>query len=156
MAAIGPTTQIFTVAFDDSLFAGPQAQETWPSMYLSTGEVAPAQGLTMDYGVTQTDGILPDPAKAAAQFYVDELTARGLQVTLTDRAPPSAGASELTRIESATITDIVERMITTSNNTLAEYLAHHIGGTQGDYSFSGGAKVTNAGLELRQVSIQPI
>jgi D-alanyl-D-alanine carboxypeptidase/D-alanyl-D-alanine-endopeptidase (penicillin-binding protein 4) len=158
VAAIGPTTQIFTVAFDDSLFTGPQAQETWPSMYLSTGEVAPAQGLTMDYGVTQTNGTLPDPAKAAAQFYVAELTARGLQVTLTDRAPPNVGASELTRIESATVTDIVEQMITTSNNTLAEYLAHHIGGTQGNYSFSGGAKVTKqvlvaAGIETTNLEI---
>ncbi|MEJ6493058.1 MAG: D-alanyl-D-alanine carboxypeptidase/D-alanyl-D-alanine-endopeptidase [Actinomycetes bacterium] len=146
IAAIGPTTEVFTVAFDDSLFAGPQAQETWPSMYLSTGEVAPAQGLTMDYGVTQTNGTLPDPAKAAAQFYVDELIARGLQVTLTDRAPPSVGASELTRVESATVTEIVERMMTTSNNTLAEYLAHHIGGSQGDYSFAGGAKATKQAL----------
>lgn len=146
MAALGTTNEVFTVAFDDSLFAGPQAQETWPAMYLSTGEVAPAQGLTMDYGVTQSNGVLPDPAKAAAQFFVDELTASGLQVTLTDRAPPSAGASELTRIESATITNIVERMITTSNNTLAEYLAHHIGGTQGDYSYIGGARVTTQTL----------
>lgn len=158
VAAIGATTQAFTVAFDDSLFTGPKAQETWPSMYLSTGEVAPAQGLTMDYGVTQTDGTLPDPAKAAAQFYVDELTARGLKVTLSGRAAPSAQAIELTRIESATVTDIVERMVTTSNNTLAEYLAHHVGGTQGDYSFSGGAKVTKqalvaAGIETTNLEI---
>ncbi|MBV5280490.1 MAG: D-alanyl-D-alanine carboxypeptidase, partial [Actinobacteria bacterium] len=38
VAAIGATTQAFTVAFDDSLFTGPKEQETWPSMYLSTGE----------------------------------------------------------------------------------------------------------------------
>lgn len=158
MMAIGVTTQSFTVAFDDFLFTGPQAQETWPSMYLSTGEVAPAQGLTMDYGVTQKNGTLPDPAKAAAQFYVDELSARGLKVTLLGRAAPSAQATELTRIESATVTDIVERMVTTSNNTLAEYLAHHVGGTQGDYSFSGGAKVTRqaliaAGIETKNLEI---
>ncbi|MBV5280491.1 MAG: D-alanyl-D-alanine carboxypeptidase, partial [Actinobacteria bacterium] len=108
--------------------------------------------------VTQTDGTLPEPAKAAAQFYVDELTARGLQVTLSGRSAPSAQAIELTRIESATVIDIVERMVTTSNNTLAEYLAHHVGGTQGDYSFSGGAKVTKqsliaAGIETKNLEI---
>ena len=146
IAAIGATTEIFTVAFDDSLFTGPQAQETWPSMYISTGEVAPAQGLTMDYGVTQSNGILADPAKAAAQFYVDELIARGLQVTLTDRALASVSAIELTRIESTTVTNIVERMVTTSNNTLAEYLAHHVGGAQGDFSYLGGAKATQQAL----------
>ncbi len=144
--AIGPSTQTFTVAFDDSLFAKPKAQESWPSQYLRTGEVAPAQGLTVDFGVSETNATLPDPAQSAAQFFVAALVARGLSASLGDRAIASPTATELTRIESATVTDIVERMITTSNNTMAEYLAHHLGGTQGDYSYSGGARITKQAL----------
>ena len=158
VAAVGPTTEVFTVSFDDSLFTGPKTQESWPDLYVKTGEVAPAQGLTMDYGVTEANGILPDPAQATAQFYVDELVARGVNATLTDRAQATSSASELARIESATIIDIVERMITTSNNTLAEFLGHHLGGTQGDYSYAGGAQVTKqalttAGLDVTKLEI---
>jgi D-alanyl-D-alanine carboxypeptidase/D-alanyl-D-alanine-endopeptidase (penicillin-binding protein 4) len=158
VAAIGPTTEMITVTFDDSLFTGPKAQESWPDLYLKTGEVAPAQGLTMDYGVTEASGVLPDPARATAQFYVDQLIARGVNANLADRAQASSAASELARIESATVIDIVERMITTSNNTLAEFLAHHLGGTQGDYSYAGGARVTaqalmSAGVDVTKLEI---
>jgi D-alanyl-D-alanine carboxypeptidase/D-alanyl-D-alanine-endopeptidase (penicillin-binding protein 4) len=47
--AIGQTTESFVVNFDDSLFADPKAHESWPDLYIRTGEVAPAQGLTMDF-----------------------------------------------------------------------------------------------------------
>lgn len=142
VAALGTTTEVFTVQFDDSLFVGPTEHDSWPSMYVKTGEVAALQGLSMDFGINDTEAVMKDPAKSAANYFVEALVARGIQATLSDRGVSSPQAIELTRIESATMIDIVERMITTSNNTMAEFLLHHIGGTQGDYSFAGGAKAT--------------
>lgn len=142
VAALGATADVFTVYFDDSIFTGPTESETWPSKYVTTGEVASLQGLSMDFGINDTEAVMKDPAKSAANYFVEALIARGIQATLGDRALAAPDAKEITRVESATIIDIVERMITTSNNTMAEFLAHHIGGTKGDYTFDGGAKVT--------------
>ena len=142
---LGPSTETYILNFDDSLFAKPIAHESWPDQYLRTGEVSAVQGLTIDFGINDTEAVMPDPAKSAAEFYVAELVARGLAVTLGDRVA-SASTTELARVESATVTDIVERMITTSNNTMAEYLAHHLGGTIGEYTFAAGAQVTRQAL----------
>jgi D-alanyl-D-alanine carboxypeptidase/D-alanyl-D-alanine-endopeptidase (penicillin-binding protein 4) len=159
VAAIGADRTPLTINFDDSLFTGPNTHESWPSKYLATGEVASLQGLTMDFGINDTEAVMKDPAKSAAQFFVDALVARGVPAVLGDRKVEPADATEITRVESATVIDIVERMITTSNNTMAEFLAHQIGGTEGDYSFAGGARVTarvisEAGIDTTGLELQ--
>ena len=153
VAAIGTSTETYTLNFDDSLFAKPKAHESWPDQYVRTGEVAPAQGLTMDFGVDSSDRTLQDPANSAAQFYVAELVAQGLSVKLGKRSVASESATELARVESATVTDIVERMVTTSNNTMAEFLAHHLGGTIGEYTFAAGSEATTQALSDAGIDI---
>ena len=155
--ALGASEETYSLNFDDSLFAKPKAHSSWPDQYLRTGEVSAVQGLTMDFGIHETEAVMSDPAKSAASFYVSELVARGLSVTLGDRVT-STGTTEIARVESATVTDIVERMITTSNNTMAEYLAHHLGGTSGQYTFAAGAQVTrqaiiDAGIDISGTEI---
>ncbi len=153
VAAIGQTTDSFVVNFDDSLFADPEAHETWPDQYLRTGEVAPAQGLIMDFGINDSEAVMKDPAKSVAQYFSNALTARGIPATLGERKVAGDTASVLTSIKSATVTDIVERMITTSNNTMAEFLAHHIGGANGEYTYESGAKATTEALTAAQIDL---
>ena len=153
VVAIGPTTEAFVVNFDDSLFESPKAHSTWPDKYLRTGEVAPAQGLIMDFGINDSEAVMKDPAKSAAQYFADALTARGIPATLGERKVAGDTASVLTSIKSATVTDIVERMITTSNNTMAEFLAHHIGGANGEYTYEAGAKATTEALTAAQIDL---
>lgn len=153
VAAIGQTTDSFVVNFDDSLFADPEAHETWPDQYLRTGEVAPAQGLIIDFGINDSEAVMKDPAKSAAQYFADALTARGIPATLGERKVASEAAAVLTSIKSATVTDIVERMITTSNNTMAEFLAHHIGGVKGEYTYAAGAKATTDELNAAKIDL---
>lgn len=152
-AAIGQTTESFVVNFDDSLFAEPQAHPSWPDLYVRTGEVAPAQGLTMDFGINDSEAVMKDPAKSAAQYFADALTARGIPATLGERKLAGKTATVLTSIESATVTDIVERMITTSNNTMAEFLAHHVGGASGAFTYAGGASATTQALSTAQIDL---
>ena len=153
VAAIGKTDMAFLVNFDDSLFASPEGHDSWPSGYIRTGEVAPAQGLTMDFGINDSEAVMKDPAKSAARYFAAALTERGISAELGERKSASEGAAVLTSIESATVTDIVERMITTSNNTMAEFLAHHIGGTQGEFTYESGAKVTTEALNAAQIDM---
>ena len=151
--AIGQTSESFAVNFDDSLFAEPQAHPTWPDLYIRTGEVAPAQGLTMDFGINDSEAVMKDPAQSAAQYFAEALTVRGIPATLGERKLAGETATVLTSIKSATITDIVERMITTSNNTMAEYLAHHIGGASGAFTYDGGASATTQALTTAQIDL---
>lgn len=151
--AIGQTTESFVVNFDDSLFADPKAHESWPDLYIRTGEVAPAQGLTMDFGINDSEAVMKDPAQSAAQYFADALTELGIPATLGERKLAGETATVLTSIKSATVTDIVERMITTSNNTMAEFLAHHIGGATGEYTFDAGAKATTEELKSAQIDL---
>ena len=153
VTAIGQTTESFVVNFDASLFAEPQAHSTWPDTYVRTGEVAPAQGLTMDFGINDSEAVMKDPAKSAAQYFADALTSRGIPATLGERKLAGETATVLTSIKSATITDIVERMITTSNNTIAEFLAHHVGGASGSFTYDAGASATAQALSAAQIDL---
>ena len=153
VAAIGPSAESFVVNFDDSLFANPKAHETWPDQYIRTGEVAPAQGLIIDFGINDTEAVMQDPAASAAQYFADALTARGVAATLGERKVANETATVLTSIKSATITDIVERMITTSNNTMAEFLAHQIGGLSGEFTYASGAKATTDELAAEKIDL---
>gem|GEM_PF-1903393 len=156
VASIGQTPESFVVNFDDSLFAKPRAHSTWPDLYIRTGEVAPAQGLTMDFGINDSEAVMKDPAKSAAQYFADALTARGIAATLGERKLAGETATVLTSIKSATVTDIVERMITTSNNTMAEFLAHHIGGAGGGFTYEGGASATLQALNAAQIDLTSV
>lgn len=153
IAAIGKTDSAFVVDFDDSLFASPKGHESWPSGYIRTGEVAPAQGLIMDFGINDSEAVMKDPAKSAARYFADALTQRGISATLGERKKASDESVVLTGIESATVTDIVERMITTSNNTMAEFLAHHIGGAESEFTFEAGVKATTDALNAAQIDL---
>jgi D-alanyl-D-alanine carboxypeptidase/D-alanyl-D-alanine-endopeptidase (penicillin-binding protein 4) len=153
VTAIGQTAETFVVNFDDSLFAEPQAHPTWPDLYVRTGEVAPAQGLTMDFGINDSEAVMKDPAQSVAQYFADALTARGISATLGERKLAGETATVLTSIKSATVTDIVERMITTSNNTMAEFLAHHVGGVSGAFTYDGGASATTQALTTAQIDL---
>ena len=153
VAAIGPSAESFVVNFDDSLFANPKAHETWPDQYIRTGEVAPAQGLIIDFGINDTEAVMEDPAASAAQYFADALTARGVAALLGERKVANETATVLTSIKSATITDIVERMITTSNNTMAEFLAHQIGGLSGEFTYASGAKATTDELAAEKIDL---
>ena len=130
----------FTLNIDKSFFSGSPRAKSWPASYIAGGYVAPVTGLTVDFGVTKNGEPLGDPATYAGQFLVSKLRKLGVKVTYGKAKPSPNGATDLAQVESATVTDIVERMLTTSNNTMAEYLAHHVGRLAGDSSFDGSAK----------------
>jgi D-alanyl-D-alanine carboxypeptidase/D-alanyl-D-alanine-endopeptidase (penicillin-binding protein 4) len=114
-----------TVRVDDGLFTGPAVSPDWRPTYVPSGVVSPVSALSVDGGrVTPTSDIREaDPALAAGRAFARLLAKRGVTVTgEVARATVAPGAAELAAVESPTVAELVELMLATSDNDLAESL----------------------------------
>jgi D-alanyl-D-alanine carboxypeptidase/D-alanyl-D-alanine-endopeptidase (penicillin-binding protein 4) len=140
-----------TVAIDDSLFSGPRVSPGWPASYVATGVVSPVSALSVDSGRVAPDARQRDrdPALAAGRELVARLRAAGIAVTgAIDRVAASTTADELASVASPSVADLVERMLTESDNDLAEALAHLTGEAAGfTASFEGGESAARATVD---------
>ncbi len=158
--ALGGTTKIDLV-FDDSLFSGRALGPGWPKGFPSAGVAAPVTALMIDQGrkSRSSRARVSDPAKRAAQVFADLLEKRGVRVGKVSRGKAPESARELARVESATITEIVQTMLTESDNDVAEALGHLVGKeVLDDGSFAGGARattqiLTNAGINVEGLEL---
>lgn len=135
--------------YDDSLFTGPRLGPQWGRDYPAVGVAAPVTALMVDQGRVRPGAVsrVQDPAKDAARKFRRLLQANGVQVTSLARGTAPANATEIARVESAPVATLVERMLTDSDNDLAEALAHLAGAAAGfKASFSGGAKAATKAL----------
>ncbi|HEX6336256.1 MAG TPA: D-alanyl-D-alanine carboxypeptidase/D-alanyl-D-alanine-endopeptidase [Jiangellaceae bacterium] len=117
------------LGFDDSMFSGPSINPAWRSTYVSTGVAAPVTALAVDGGRTRPGfaARASDPALAAATAFADLLSAEGVTVEGPPaRVPSRQDAAPLVVAESAPVSDIVEYVIASSNNDMAEILARHV------------------------------
>lgn len=129
------------LAYDDSLFTGPDANPAWEPSYVPSGEVSRIRALWADEGRPASgSGRVADPSLTAATYFAKELGAAGVLVDgpIAHRVARS-DATPLAEVESAPVSAIVERMLTVSDNEAAEVLAHHVGlAKAGEASFAGG------------------
>lgn len=130
------------VRFDDSLFSGPTDNPAWRRDYVPDDIVSPITALMVDSGI-EPDGQSrsDDPSLAAARAFADALTAAGLKVAGDpERVVVPPAAEELASVESAPLSEIVERILDVSDNEGAEVMARHVGrATSGTGSFEAGA-----------------
>ncbi len=158
--ALGGTTKVDLV-FDDSLFSGRLLGPGWPKGFPAAGVAAPVTALMIDQGrkSRSSRSRVSDPAKRAAQAFANLLEKRGVRVTGISRGKAPTGASELARVESATVTEIVQDMLTESDNDVAESLGHLVGKeVLDDGSFAGGAAattqiLTTAGIDTSGIAL---
>ena len=115
------------VVYDSSLFSGPALAEGWRGSYVLEGSVAPVSSLAVDEGrslVNPLQGARSlSPAFDAADSFVQALRRAGVQVNgafAPGDAP--AGAKVIATVSSAPVRNLVERMLTESDNDLAEAL----------------------------------
>jgi D-alanyl-D-alanine carboxypeptidase/D-alanyl-D-alanine-endopeptidase (penicillin-binding protein 4) len=137
------------LAFDDFLFTGPTVNPAWPATYVPENVVPPISALWVDEGRTSSGHYAADPAAAAAATFATQLKAEGIRVAGTPvrRAAPST-ATELARVRSAPLGEIVERLLSVSDNNAAEVVARHVGlATHHDGSFTGAAAAVRAVLD---------
>ncbi|MDH4160460.1 MAG: D-alanyl-D-alanine carboxypeptidase/D-alanyl-D-alanine-endopeptidase [Actinomycetota bacterium] len=143
--------------YDDSLFTGPAVAPTWGDTYVSSGVVAPVTALMVDQGlVDPSSGSLAresDPARAAAGRFAALLADRGIAVRgeVTRAAAPGT-AEVLAEVASPVLSALVERMLTDSDNQLAEALGRLAALASGrPASFTGAGATLLAQAQLRDV-----
>lgn len=149
------------IVYDDSLFSGRPLGPGWPKGFPAAGVAAPVTALMIDQGrrTPTSRARVNDPSEKATQVFANLLEKRGVQVNRISRGLTPAGASEVARVESATITEIVKEMLTESDNDVAEALGHLVGKeVLDDGSFAGGAQATtqilaDAGIDTSSVDL---
>ena len=154
-AALGTRNRV-DVVYDDSLFTGPGLGPGWPKGFPAAGVAAPVSALMIDQGRRSPSARarVADPARKAAQAFATLLEKRGVQVGRLSRGTAPGSAEEVARVESATVTQIVQRMLTDSDNDVAESLGHLVGASvTGDGSFAGGAQATTQILSQAGIDV---
>lgn len=115
------------LAYDSSLFSGPVTAPGWKPTYIPEGSVAPVAALTMDEGRSAGGGRFADPPRSTADAFAALLKRYGVKVGKDIAAGDApGGAQELARVESPPLYALVERMLTLSDNDLAEALSRQV------------------------------
>jgi serine-type D-Ala-D-Ala carboxypeptidase/endopeptidase (penicillin-binding protein 4) len=155
-----------SLGYDASLYTGPGLAPSWPSNYVSTGNVTPIVSLEVDQGRLTTAGTpedsddpynnrprATDPAAMAAASFAALLTADGIRVTGPPVAQPApARSAVIASVISPPLSAIVEQMLLESNNVIAENLARHVALAAGEpATFSGAARAVTG--ELRRLGV---
>ncbi|MCY4175790.1 MAG: D-alanyl-D-alanine carboxypeptidase [Acidimicrobiaceae bacterium] len=123
-------------------------QPVWKASYRDTNLSGPLSALMINDGYrphrsTRRGHSRPaDVAQAAAAEFDDLLEERGMVIRRrprSDAAPPADRRVRLAGLESIPISQIVERMLTHSDNTTSEMVLKEIGHRKGDSSRAGAA-----------------
>lgn len=98
---------------------------------------------------TDKGGYHPDPAGYAAEVFAQRLRERGIEVaSVAPGALGGAESAEVGRVESGTVRQLLEYMLTVSDNTTAQTLGHLLALESGEQAnFEGAAKATRKALE---------
>lgn len=123
--ALAGTTSV-SLAFDDTLFTGAAIHPSWKPSDVAAGYVAAVAPMAVQ--VAKTDPAeeyparYPDPAADAAARFAALLTAQGVTVSTPVRGRAPEGSTEVGRVESAPLADVVEYVLHVSDNSVAEAL----------------------------------
>lgn len=136
-----------TLLYDTSLFTGPALGPGWPADYPVLGVAAPVSALLVDGArIPGSSSFAGDPALAAARALADQLRSRGIGVDEPREGMLASGQVIATTV-SVPVADMVQRMLTASDNNMAESLAHLAGARlTGAGSFASGGEAVLATL----------
>jgi D-alanyl-D-alanine carboxypeptidase/D-alanyl-D-alanine-endopeptidase (penicillin-binding protein 4) len=151
-----------TLGYDASVFAGPALNPTWSAGY-TDGNVAPVVGLMTDEGrANPADDLsarVADPAATAAVQFAGRLAAHGVQVVGKPSAAAGGSAAALASVSSPRLADLVEHMLTVSDNDLAEALLRQVALADGKpATFEGGVaavreQLSKLGLDVKELDV---
>jgi D-alanyl-D-alanine carboxypeptidase/D-alanyl-D-alanine-endopeptidase (penicillin-binding protein 4) len=149
-AALGET-EITGVVVDSSLFTGP-AHGPWDDDIPGSGYVGPVTALMTDGGRADPDPgqeqrpaeRWPEPDLAAGRAFAELLGLDEDDVTRGEAAP---AAAELGRVSSPPLQRLVDYMVATSDNVVAEVLARQVALARGEpATYAGAAAAMTATL----------
>lgn len=138
-----------TLSYDTTLYAGTALHPIGVN-----DNLAPVSALMADEGRTDDSTSGPtarvsDPAVSAARTFAGFLKKHGVTTTSPGPSKATGRADTLASVSSPPLSDVVERMLTNSDNDIAEALARQTAvaaGTRAD--FAGGAAAVGARLKL--------
>jgi D-alanyl-D-alanine carboxypeptidase/D-alanyl-D-alanine-endopeptidase (penicillin-binding protein 4) len=113
---------------DATLFSGPGLARGWKPTYVSEGSVAPVSAFEVDGGRLRPDD---DDRSSAPDLLAggklrDALRRAGVAVATVRRGRAATVLSEVATVRSPPVSALVERLLTRSDNDLAEALARHV------------------------------
>ncbi len=152
------------LSYDGSLFHGPIVAPGWPGLsYITTGNVAPITGLEVDQGRLVSPSVphVPQdedwpgtaartmtPSLDAARYFARFLRQDGVPVrgpVTAVAAKDRSGSAVIAAVHSPPLAQIVQQMLSESNNVIAETLARHVAIATGrPGTFSGAAEAVMA------------
>jgi D-alanyl-D-alanine carboxypeptidase/D-alanyl-D-alanine-endopeptidase (penicillin-binding protein 4) len=137
-----------TLSYDVSLYTGPDVHP------IGINEnIAKVTALMVDEGrsdgtTSGPAGRAPDPAADAARKFADLLHDRGIRTTSPGISKATSRSQALASVSSPPLSALVERMLTNSDNDIAEALARQVALATGEEpSFDGDAKAIRAQLK---------
>ncbi|MET8580490.1 D-alanyl-D-alanine carboxypeptidase/D-alanyl-D-alanine-endopeptidase [Streptomyces collinus] len=136
-----------TLSYDTTLYSGPALHRIGVNENL-----APVSALTVDEGRTNGSSSGPvvrvaDPAADAAHKFAGLLNDAGIKTSAPGPSKAGGTADTLASVSSPPLSALVERMLTNSDNDIAEALARHTAlASGGSGSFAGGAEAVAARL----------
>lgn len=136
-----------TLSYDTTLYAGPELHPIGENENL-----APVSALMADEGRTDDSSSgqvqrVTDPAAEAAKKFAGFLKKQGITTTSPGPSKATGRADTLAAVTSPPLSDIVERMLTNSDNDIAEALARQTAVATGRRAdFAGGAAAIAAQL----------
>lgn len=156
LKARGRTT--VQLAYDDFLFSGPPDNPFWEADYLPDDVVSPITALWVDEG-REEEGFAdrsPDPSRAAADAFAEQLRTRGIRVAGRLRHEPvPPGAARVAAVQSAELVEVVQHVLEISDNEAAEVLARHVALAEGvEPSFVGAGQAVAEVLRRLGVPIR--
>ncbi|MFG2950928.1 D-alanyl-D-alanine carboxypeptidase/D-alanyl-D-alanine endopeptidase [Streptomyces adustus] len=137
-----------TLSYDTTLYAGPAQHPIGVN-----DNIAQVSALMADEGRTDDSTHGPvarvaDPAADAARRFGEFLNSAGIRTTSPGPSKASGRAESLATVSSPPLSTVVERMLTNSDNDIAEALARQTAvATGGRADFAGGGKAIRAQLQ---------
>ncbi|HEY0543003.1 MAG TPA: D-alanyl-D-alanine carboxypeptidase/D-alanyl-D-alanine-endopeptidase [Actinoallomurus sp.] len=117
-----------TVDYDTSAYQGSRSGPNWKPVYFAEGDVAPVSALELDAGRMAPgaqDRVADPPALVASAFSL-LLDKRGVTADVGTRTTAPRGAQRIGAVQSPPISALVERMLTDSDNDIAEAMSRQV------------------------------
>ncbi|MEU0440134.1 D-alanyl-D-alanine carboxypeptidase/D-alanyl-D-alanine-endopeptidase [Streptomyces sp. NPDC006186] len=137
-----------TLSYDTTLFTGPRIHPIGINP-----NIAPVTALAADEGRTDGSASGPaprvaDPAADATAKFAGFLAAHGIKTSPPGPSKATGRAQTLATVSSPPLSAVVERMLTNSDNDIAETLARHTAVATGERAdFTGGGRAVAAQLK---------
>ncbi|WP_045876674.1 D-alanyl-D-alanine carboxypeptidase/D-alanyl-D-alanine-endopeptidase [Pseudofrankia sp. DC12] len=127
-------TSVSRVIGDGTLFQGPGTAPGWKDVYVAEGDVTPVSALEVDAGRPTPGATGPrtgTPDAAATTAFATALHTAGVAVGAVGTGPADPAAKTVATAASPPIPVLVERMLTDSDNDIAESLGRLVARARG-------------------------